>query len=33
MKELYLTLPHRRSLRTIRPEYGQVKKKFILRNL
>ena len=29
MKELYFTLPHRRSLRTIRLEYGQVKKKFI----
>ena len=31
MKELYLTSPYRRSLRTIRLEYGQVKKVFILR--
>ena len=31
MKELYFTSPYRRSLRTIRLEYGQVKKKFILR--
>ena len=29
MKELYLTSPYRRSLRTIRLEYGQVKKKFV----
>lgn len=28
---LHLTSTHRRSLRTIRLEYGQVKKKFILR--
>ena len=31
MKELYFTSPYRRSLRTVRIEYGQVKKKFILR--
>ena len=31
MKELYFTSPRRRSLRTIRLEYGQVKKKFVLR--
>ena len=31
MKELYFTSPHRRSLRTVRLEFGQVKKKFILR--
>ena len=31
MKELYFTSPYRRSLRTIRLEYGQVKKKFVLR--
>ena len=31
MIELYFTLPYRRSLRTIRLEYGQVKKKFVLR--
>ena len=31
MKELYFTLPYRRSTRTIRLEYGQVKKVFILR--
>jgi len=31
MKELYFTSPYRRSLRTIRLEYGQVKKMFILR--
>ena len=29
MKELYITSPYRRSLRTVRLEYGQVKKKFI----
>ena len=29
MKELYFTSPHRRSLRTIRLEYGQVKKNII----
>jgi len=28
MKELYFTPPYRRSMRTIRLEYGQVKKKF-----
>ena len=31
MKELYFTSPRRRSLRTIRLEYGQVRKKFVLR--
>ena len=31
MKELYFTSPYRRSKRTIRLEYGQVKKKFVLR--
>ena len=31
MKELYFTLPYRRSKKTVRLEYGQVKKKFILR--
>ena len=31
MKELYFTSPRRRSLRTIRLEYGQVVKKFVLR--
>ncbi len=31
MKELYFTSPYRRSLRTTRLEYGQVKKVFILR--
>ena len=31
MKELYFTSPYRRSLRTIRLEYGQVKKVFIFR--
>ena len=31
MKELYFTSPYRRSTRTIRLEYGQVKKVFILR--
>ena len=30
MKELYFTLPYRRSKKTVRLEYGQVKKKFIL---
>ena len=29
MKELYFTSPYWRSLRTIRLEYGQVKKKFV----
>ena len=31
MKELYFTSPRRRSLRTIRLEYGQVRKRFVLR--
>ena len=31
MKELYFTSPYRRSTRTIRLEYGQVKKVFIHR--
>ena len=31
MKGLYFTSPYRRTLRTIRIEYGQVKKVFILR--
>jgi hypothetical protein len=31
MKELYFTSPYRRSFRTIRLEYGQVRKVFILR--
>ena len=31
MKELYFTLPYRRSTRTVRLEYGQVNKKFIVR--
>ena len=31
MKQLYFTSPYRRSTRTIRLEYGQVKKVFILR--
>ena len=31
MKELYFTLPYRRSNKTVRLEYGQVKKKFIVR--
>jgi hypothetical protein len=30
MKELYFTSPYRRSTRTVRLEYGQVKKVFIL---
>ena len=30
MKELYFTLPYRRSKKTVRLEYGQVKKKFIV---
>ena len=33
MKELYFTIPYRRSTHTIRLEYGQVKKKFILRTI
>ena len=31
LKELYFTSPYRKSLRTIRLEYGQVRKKFVLR--
>ena len=31
MRELYFTSPYRRSTRTIRLQYGQVKKVFILR--
>ena len=31
MKELYFTLPYRRSKKTVRLQYGQVKKKFIVR--
>ena len=31
MKELYFTSPYRKSLRTVRLEYGQVKKVFLLR--
>ena len=31
MKELYFTLPYRRSKKTVRLEYAQVKKKFIVR--
>ena len=31
MRELYFTSPYRRSSRTIRLQYGQVKKVFILR--
>ena len=31
MKELYLALPYRKSQKTVRLEYGQVKKKFIVR--
>ena len=30
MKELYFTLPYRRSKKTVRLEYGQIKKKFIV---
>ncbi len=33
MNEIYFTSPYRRSLRTIRLEYGQVKKVFLLRTL
>jgi len=33
MKELYFTLPYRRSKNTVRLEYGIVKKKFIVRTL
>ena len=31
MKEIYFTLPYRRSKKTVRLEYGEVKKKFIVR--
>ena len=31
MKELYFTLPYRRYKKTVKLEYGQVKKKFIVR--
>ena len=31
MKELYFTSPYKRSTRTIRLAYGQVKKRFVLR--
>ena len=31
MKELYFTIPYRRSKKTIRLEYGQFNKKFIVR--
>ena len=31
MKKLYFILPYRRSKKTVRLEYGQVKKKFIVR--
>ena len=31
MKELYFTLPYRRCKKTVRLEYGQVKKKFVVR--
>ena len=31
MKELYFTLPYRRSKKFVRLEYGQVKSKFIVR--
>ena len=31
MKELYFTLPYRRSKKTVRIKYGQVKEKFIVR--
>ena len=31
MREVYFTLPYRRSKKTFRLEYGQVKKKFIVR--
>ena len=31
MKELYFTLPYRRSKKAVRLEYGEVKKKFIVR--
>ena len=31
MEELYFTLPYRRSKKTVRLQYGQVKKKFLVR--
>ena len=31
MKEIYFTLPYRRTKKTVRLEYGQVKNKFIVR--
>ena len=31
MKEIYFTLPYRRTKKTVRLEYGQVKKKFMVR--
>ena len=31
MKEIYFTLPYRRSKKTVRLKYGQVKKKFIVK--
>ena len=31
MREVYFTLPYRRSKKTVRLEFGQVKKKFIVR--
>ena len=31
MKELYFTLPYRRTKKTVRLEYGQAKKKFIVK--
>ena len=31
LKELYFTSPYRKLIRTVRIEYGQVKKKFVLR--
>ena len=31
MKEIYFTLPYRRSKKTVRLEYGQIKKKFIVK--
>ena len=31
MKKIYFTLPYRRSKKTVRLEYGQIKKKFIVK--
>ena len=31
MRELYFTLPYRKTKKTVRLEYGQVKKKFLVR--